>query len=533
MLIEKPLVPRHAIIGIVAVSLAAINSTLGSGMIGAGLEDLRGAWHLGIDDAAYVPTAFNAAQMFMGPLSVMLAARFGHRRILLYAGFIYVFASLLLPLVPHIVPITTLLVIGGLASGTFYPLCLSFIARNLPLSLVTFGIAAYNLDLLATNHVVQALEGFYMDHFSWHWIFWNQAIFSLPMLLAVYIGIPHTPKEQLLPDFDYRGILYVSGSLTLLYIALDQGERLDWYNNGLINGLVLCGTLLLIAAILRRKFYPNPFLDFSYLRSRNILILGLIQVLFRSLLLRITFIIPIFFETLQQYRGPETGSLLTLSIWPFLIALPITAHFMRKIRVRDILLIGFTVIGINNLSDTHLLSTWKHDQFITSQMFCALGICLVGMGAISGIVFEGRVSGAYANRAGAYSQGAFFQIARLFGSVASATAFRRFILYRQHFWQTKLVSTLQPTWPFDERTAYLGIALAPQAAGPLQAQATGTELISKSVQAQSFTLAIDDSFMLMFWVCVLGLLCVAIMTKIPLPDELLAVDAPVKKPENG
>ncbi|MBN8900998.1 MAG: MFS transporter, partial [Rhodospirillales bacterium] len=181
---EKPIRPQHALVGIVAVSLAAILSSLTSGMLSVGLEDLRGAWHLGIDDAAYVPTAFNAAQMFMGPISIMLAARFGHRRVLVFAGGVFALTMLLLPLLPHIVPILTLLVVAGLAAGTFYPLCLSFITRNLPLSLVTYGIAAYNFDLLGTNHIVQSLESFYIDNLSWQWLFWNQALVAFPFLVC-------------------------------------------------------------------------------------------------------------------------------------------------------------------------------------------------------------------------------------------------------------------------------------------------------------------------------------------------------------
>ncbi len=519
-IVEKPILARHAIVGIIAVSLAAMNSTLGAGLISTGLEDLRGAWKLGIDDAAYVPTAFNAAQMFMGPVSIMLAAQHGHRRVLLYAGIVYALASLVLPLVPHIVPTTMLIVISGLASGTFYPLCLSFITRNLPLSLVTFGIAAYNFDLLATNHLVQALEGFYMDHADWRWLFWNQAVFSIPMLFCVYIGIPPTPKEQLLPRFSYSGIFYVSGALSLFYIALDQGERLDWYNNGLINGLLIAGTLLFFAAIMRRRLKPNPWLDFDSLRKRNILLAGFMMLAFRTLLIRIGFLIPLFLETLHQYRTTETGYLFMLSLIPFAIAMPATAWLLNRMHARNVMVIGLVIVALINFRDAHILSTWDRNDFVVTQMVGAIGICMVSMATIAAIVFLGRMTGAYKNRGGAYAQGAFFQAVRLFASVASVSAFRRYLLFREHFWQTKLVSGLQTTWPFDGRAAYLGTALAPQASGPLQAREIGTGLIAKSVQAQSFTLAMDDTFMLLALVSVVALVAVSMMEKVPLPREL-------------
>lgn len=492
----------------------------------AGLEDLRGAWGLGIDDAAYILTSFNAAQMFMGPIAIMLAARFGHRRVLLYAGSIYICSSLLLPFAPPLVLILILLVVGGLASGTFYPLCLSFIARNLPIRLIPFGIAAYTMDLIGSNHLVHALESFYFDHLSWHWLFWNQSIFTVPMLFCVFYGIPATPKDQLIPKCRYGEVVYVGAGLSLLYIALDQGERLDWYNNGLINGLAIGGTILLIAALIRRWTNPEPFLDFSYLKARNILILGALMVTFRLLLLRAEAIIPVFLERLHQYRPAEIGQLLLLSLIPYLVALPVTAHFMGRIHVRIILLIGFLVTGLINFHDSHTLSTWIGTDFVTQQVIASVAICMVIVGTMSGIVFEGRLTGAYRNRAGAYGQGAYFQSVRLFGTVAAVSILRRFIFVREHYWQTKLVAELRSGWQFVDRQAHLGLALAPQAAGPLQTQEIATGLIANTVHQQAFTLATDDSFMLLALVSVVSLVAVGLMTHIPLPHELPDADAP-------
>ncbi len=522
---DKPVVPRHAIVGIIAVCLAAINSSLGSGLLSTGIADLRGVWKLGIDDAVYIPTAFAASQMFMGAVSVMLAARFGHRNVLLTTGIIYTLVSLFLPCAHHVVPILILTMLAGLSSGTFYPLCLSFISRNLPVSLVSFGVAAYNFDLLVSNHIVHSLEGYCVDVVGWQWIFWCQALSALPMLFCVYVGIPQTPKEQLLPRFSHAGLLYLSGGLALIYIAFDQAERLDWFNNGLINGLFISGALLLAAMVARRLRAPNQYLDFSYLGSRNILILGVLLVLFRVMLLRVTFLIPVFLERLHQYRNAETGWLFMLSVVPFVLALPTIAHFMRYIGVRWILMAGFLMIGICNFHDAHMLSTWIRLDFVPAQMLGMFGICLVSMGTIGGIVFQGRLSGAYRVREGAYAQGAFFQIARIFGSQASISGMRRFLVLREHFWETKLVSTLETGRVVDATTTQLPAALAPQAAGPEQAFAVAQGLIARKVPTQAFVLSLDDGFMGLAWACVVGLVAVGLLTRIPLPGDLPAADA--------
>src|SRR6202044_2283045 len=116
------------------------------------LPDLRGILGIGIDEGAWIPTALNAAQMFMGPMAIALGAVFGHRKVLLVSCVIYILSSLVAPLVPDWHAVVAFQIIRGLSSGTFYPLTLSFVTQNLPRPWITFGLAAYALDVLGSNH---------------------------------------------------------------------------------------------------------------------------------------------------------------------------------------------------------------------------------------------------------------------------------------------------------------------------------------------------------------------------------------------
>ena len=66
-------------------------------LLSVGLADLRGAWHLGVDDASWLSTSFNAAMMFIGPFSVYLGGVLGPRRVLLVCRALFTLISVLLP----------------------------------------------------------------------------------------------------------------------------------------------------------------------------------------------------------------------------------------------------------------------------------------------------------------------------------------------------------------------------------------------------------------------------------------------------
>ena len=116
-------------------------------LLSVGLADLRGALHLGVDNASWLGTAFNAAMMFIGPVSVYLGGLYGARRVLLTCGAMFTLVSVLLPFAASLPIMLALLVLAGLTAGTFYPLTLTIVLRNLPIKYVLLGIAVYAMDV--------------------------------------------------------------------------------------------------------------------------------------------------------------------------------------------------------------------------------------------------------------------------------------------------------------------------------------------------------------------------------------------------
>ena len=99
------------------------------------------------------------ATMFSGVFVVFLSALFGPRRILLPAAAIFTVASALLPFAPSYWAMLALVVIAGLASGTFYSLTMTFVLTALPKRLIIFGIAAYAADIVFVSNIASATRG--------------------------------------------------------------------------------------------------------------------------------------------------------------------------------------------------------------------------------------------------------------------------------------------------------------------------------------------------------------------------------------
>src|SRR5580658_265136 len=289
---SSPKCTTNPYIGIVGVFLGAGLATLNGRLISVGLPDLRGALGLGFDEASWLPTALNMATMFAGCFVVFLSTTYGVRRILLSAAGIFALTSFLLPFATGYWPMLALMVIAGVTSGTFYSLTLTFVFGVLPKKLIIFGIAAYAADIVFASNFASGLEGWYIEHLSWHWIFWNAAVLAPVMMTCVYFGIPRQPLNN--PRPSWLGFVYFSLGFALLYGALDQGQRLDWLNSSVVVAMLAAGSLLVGASVVRRAIQPHPMVRLSFLNNRSIVILALGIVIFKFTQMATVVLMPSF-----------------------------------------------------------------------------------------------------------------------------------------------------------------------------------------------------------------------------------------------
>jgi len=512
-------ITTHPILGIFGVLLGAMIATCTGRLISVGLLDIRGALHLGVDEASWIGTSFNAALMFIGPFSVYLGGLLGPRRVLLFCAAIFGLISILLPFAPNLQVMLVLLVVAGLTSGTFYPLTLSFVLRNLPMKYVLLGIAMYAMDIVFTTNVATSLEAFYIENLSWRWIFWNSAVLTPVMMVLIYFGIPAVPLPQPKegqPRPNWRGFLYASLGFSLLYIALDQGQRLDWMNSGTIVALVASGTFLLVVTLIRRLRMPNPLVNFKFLARRNTILLGAVLIFFRFVMLATVIAIPSYLSSVQGYLPLQTGPVLLWVALPQCIFGLIAMYLLKYVDARLILTVGFALVAIACVMNAHLSSAWSGSGFLPSQAVMAVGLAFAFNAMVGAIVLEVINTGALSHPIDILTFAGYFQTVRLFGGETGTAFMQHFIPVREQFHSNILGLGVQLGEPAT-RHRLLGLAagLASKSPGLTNAAGNAVQILGLQVRQQAFTLAITDSFLLVAWSVVCCLVVVAFMERVP------------------
>ena len=504
---------QNPYVGTVGVFLGAGIATLNGRSISVALPDLRGAMGLGIDEASWIPTAYNMALMFIGPFSVYLGGLLGVRRVLLYSALIFILCSILLPLSPNLAAMLCLQVISGLSSGTFYPLTLAYALRALPVRFVIYAVGVYSIDIVGATSIATSLEAWYIEHLSWHWVFWQSVLLTPLMMLCIYLAIPPpAPTSGAKPKISWQGFLYASLALSLIVGALEQGERLDWLNSGVVVALLLTAAFLILVTIIRRWLSPNPLVNAIFLVNRNTAILAATLFSFRFVLLAIGLLLPAVLSVTQHYRPLETGRVLLWLIVPLVLGGLIAARLMRRFDSRLVFASGFAIVAGACLLNAELTSSWSGDNFFVSQIVIGGGLAVAFTALVGSILQNGFDAGAIANPINLLTYSAFIHTVRLFGGEVSTALMQRLISVREQLHSNMIGLHVDAgDWQLSERVASLAHTIFPNSSGTEHAQQSAVVVLGGQVKLQAYVLAYSDGYLAIAVVAAIAIILIALM----------------------
>jgi len=509
---------KSPLLGILGVVTGAGVVTLTSRMISLGVPDLRGHLGFSYDESAWIGTAFDVGLMFIGPFTVYLGGLMGPRRILLTAAAMFTLLSIFLPFIHGYGFLILATTLAGLASGTFYPLTLTFALRNIPLRYLPFTIALYASFVDGAVNIAPSLYGWYRNHLSWEWMFWNSAVITPLMMLFIYFGIPKSPPAKEHGDApSFAGFLYASAGFALILAACEQGERLDWWHSGIFTALFASGSFLLLCALVRRLLGSNPLVDAPYLRRWDTILLGAGLFIFRFFLVTTIILVP----QALAIHGFEPDQIGPAVIWTAASFVPLAFLagylLLSNVDPRLLLASGFAAMAVASLMNAGMTSAWAAPNFYRTEFLMGFGQCFAFIGLVSAIILQGLFSGGLVKPQRILTFSAFFHTIRLFGGTLGAVLTGRFIAEREKFHSNVLgLHVLHGSWITDISIRQMTAGFFAKSSGLADATGRAVDALGERVRLQAYTLSLIDGFYLVAWASVIALVLVALLREPPL-----------------
>ena len=342
------------------------------------LPDLRGIWGLSYDEGSVISTVASASQLILAPILPFFLTALGLRRLLLPLSLGFVCVAFCIPFISGYENLLVAHALRGLLIGSFVTATIQIMLKHLPPPwwVVVLAFFTFRVSLGINSGV--ALGAFYLEYMGWQWIYWQSGLIMFVYFVLLQRHLPpDTPIRELLHKPDYSGMAFYCLSAVLIYAGLDQGERLGWFDSGIITVFLAGGTvsfLLFLAneALVERPWAPpRLFADFNIIMSVGMVIIYIFILSANSLL------ITLFLDTVHDLRPLQSGLPLLLVALLQLLATPFCAFLVLKADTRLLCATGVLLMGLACYQGTFITADWVAADFFPMAILFAIGHPLV------------------------------------------------------------------------------------------------------------------------------------------------------------
>ena len=244
------------------------------------LPDLRGIWGLSYDEGSVISTVASASQLILAPILPFFLTALGLRRLLLPLSLGFVCVAFCIPFISGYENLLVAHALMGLLIGSFVTATIQIMLKHLPPPWWVVVLACFTFRASLGINSGVSLGAFYLEYMGWQWIYWQSGLIMFVYFVLLQRHLPpDTPIRELLHKPDYSGMAFYCLSAVLIYAGLDQGERLGWFDSGIITVFLAGGIvsfLLFLAneALVERPWAPpRLFADFNIIMSVGMVII--------------------------------------------------------------------------------------------------------------------------------------------------------------------------------------------------------------------------------------------------------------------
>jgi DHA2 family multidrug resistance protein len=240
-----------------------------------------------------VATSYLVAEIIVIPLTGWLERLLGLRNFLLGAAILFTAFSVVCGLSNGLL----MMIIGragqGITGGAMIPTAMTIIATRLPRSQQPMGTALFGATATVGPVLGPLLGGWLTENFSWHYAFFLNVPVCAALVALLMFGLPYRAVDGThIREADWLGIFGLALGLGGLTVMLEEGQRLVWFDSGLIQAMALIsfsGFAMLIAGQLTAV---RPVIKLSLLADRQFGSIAMMIVVLGMVIYGTSYVIP-------------------------------------------------------------------------------------------------------------------------------------------------------------------------------------------------------------------------------------------------
>jgi DHA2 family multidrug resistance protein len=486
---------------LVNIMIGTFMAVLDATIVNVALPKIMASFGVGIDKIEWVSTAYMLAMAVMLPASGWMADKFGYKRIYFLGVLFFTLGSLFCGMSPNENVLIASRVIQGFGAGAIQPLGMAIISREFPPQQRGLALGFWAIAAAASVSFGPLIGGYLVDNFSWKLIFdVNVPVGIIGMVATLVIQSEYKSKN--LRKFDLVGFCSAVIFLPLLLYALSQGNAATNSEGWRAPYILIClaVSIIAMAIFITAEFTTDePLLDLRLLGNRNFGICSLIMLIFSIGMFGSTFLLPLYLQNSLGYTALQAGAVfLPVGIIQGTMS-PISGMMGNKINPKWMMILGITLLAVSFYVNSSF-------SYLTERPHIMLALYLRGFAM--GIIFTplSTLSLSQISRDKmAQASGVTNTIRQIGGSLG--VALLTTVLTSRTAYHTELYNeSIQPYSASYQQTKSLLQEFAHKTTGSTTAVAAqqGQVLFISNVDKQAYIQGIDDDFLLVAMITILG-----------------------------
>ena len=364
----------------VSITFGTLMGAIDASIVNVAVPHLSGSLGSTVEQITWVTTGFVIANVIVMPLTAFLGRLFGQKRVYMFCLVLFLVGSALCGMARSLEMLVACRVLQGFGAGALQPTEQAILRQTFPPEEQGMAMAIFGIAVMLGPAFGPTLGGYIVDNWSWPWIFYINLPVGLIGLFMVQTFV-HEPEDirqanlaaaaKQRKHMDWSGIALLSVGLAALQYVLEEGIRKDWFESTSISVLAVVAVVALLLFVARELTATMPAVNLSLFKDKVFLTGTLIGGVMFAMLMAVTFILPVFMQTLLGYDAMQSGmALMPRSLIMFLVV-PVVGRLYNKIQPR--IVVGFGILCFT-------VSTWfmSHYTLQTSEQQLLIPLVIQG-----------------------------------------------------------------------------------------------------------------------------------------------------------
>lgn len=338
--------PRRAIVTALVLVVGGLAVIFDSTIMSIALKTLASDLHVPVSTIQWVTTAYLLALGVAIPIVGWAQARFGGKRVWMFALTVFLLASIACSLAWDAPSLIAFRVIQGLGGGLMMPLMATLAIQQVPQG-VGLGklMAAVSLPAALGPILGPTIGGLILNTLDWRWLFWVNVPFCLVGLLLAWRFIPNDEPSSR-PVLDWVGLVLISPALVGLLYGLSNVSQDGGFGRADVWMPVIAGIVFLVAFVLTQVRRPQAALvDVRLLGRRPVASASAVLFLSGASLYGAMLLLPLYFQIVRGTDALAAALLLIPQGVGALLSRTIAGRLTDTIGARVVAIVGFVLMG--------------------------------------------------------------------------------------------------------------------------------------------------------------------------------------------